>query len=290
MKFKSLVFALTALLLSACSRLDGAANQPADVFVADGKGIIGGEAVEDDDPIASRTALLINLYHGSICTVSILNEEWLLTAAHCVVDVEPKGFHVAFTGSFYDYILGLHQEDVRLVENYFVHPAFVETIDKINEMVDKAKEEGRELTKEEVDSLTDWGDIALIRIQGKIPASKTPVALMDPATVLEKGQAVVLAGYGRTGTEWDEVGGELRKVTVTISEPAWGKTEVLLNNSGTGACYGDSGGPAYVYVGGEYRLFGVTSRGVGGSGCDHFSVYTNAVSYLNWIRHIIETN
>lgn len=289
MKFKVIILVLMAFVLNACGQ-NGVAPRQGDhtnLYVANGNGIIGGVLVESTDPISARTALLIDIYRGSICSASILNASWLLTAAHCVVGVEPASLLVAYTGSLQDVVAGKYREDLRGVAEIHVHPIFIDTVNKINELAQKAKEEGRELTNEEIDAITDWGDIALIRINGTMPSTKTPVALMDSSKSLYKGQSVVLAGYGRTGPDMNAPSGELRKVSVNIAEPVWGQSEVLVHNSGgTGACYGDSGGPAYLFANGEYFLFGVTSRGVGGTGCDKFAVYTSAITYSPWIKSI----
>lgn len=288
MKFKGFIFVLAAFVLSACSQFGGTPSQGdhSNLFIANGNGIIGGVPVASNDPISARTALLIDIHQGSICSTSILNESWLLTAAHCVVASEPGSLLVAFTGSLQDFVEGRYHEDVRTVAEIQIHPQFVVTINKINAMAEKAKEEGRDLTNEEIDSVTDWGDIAVIRINGTMPKSKVPVTLMGSGLALSKGQEVVLAGYGRTAPGMDAPAGELRKVSVNIAEPVWGQTEVLVHNSGTGACYGDSGGPAYVFANGQYFLFGVTSRGVGGVSCQYYTVYTSALVYASWIRSI----
>ncbi len=286
MKVKALVYVLAALALGACNKFEWAAGLKAPVSVADGHRIVGGVQVESDEPIAARTALLINKGFESFCSASILNEEWIVTAAHCVVDVPPYEFFVAFTGSYHDYAWGLYQDDVREVEAIHVHPAYHETLAKLSAIYLKFIETGNMPSDEEFDALRNYGDIALVRIKGKIPSSKIPATLLDPSISLEQGQAVVLAGYGRTEPDAED-GGVLRKVTVTIADPNWSATEVLLHNSGAGACFGDSGGPAYVYARGQYYLFGVTSRGVKGQDCGYFTAYTNLLSYLDWINSLM---
>ncbi len=286
MKFR-LSLVLAAFVLSSCGG-EGSSRLHDSVAVTEGVGIIGGEPVESDDLIATQTALLIDIYSGFTCTASILNDEWLLTAANCVVESRPSALRVAFTGSYDDFRQGLHHEDVREVEKYYVPSIFYETLDQIREMEEQAFEEGRPLPSEKIHAVRDWGDIALIRIKGKIPASKTPVAISDAAISLEEGQRVVLAGYGRRGIEGDAPWGELHKVTVAVADPEWGQSEFLLyNNDGRGACFGDSGGPVYVYADGRYYLFGLISRRMGGMVCDHFSVSTSILSHSEWIQSIL---
>ncbi len=59
----------------------------------------------------------------------------------------------------------------------------------------------------------------------------------------------------------------------------------LDQRRGTGACHGDSGGPAYLALEGGYALWGVTSRGLNdpNDDCSQFAIYTKAMPYANWI-------
>ncbi len=64
--------------------------------------------------------------------------------------------------------------------------------------------------------------------------------------------------------------------------------EVLFQQyKGSGACHGDSGGPAYTKdLSGHLVVFGVTSRSAtaeGGSTCLEGSVYTNTAAYNDFI-------
>lgn len=282
---------VSGLTLSACSKgFDRSSeNLNSNLY---SKSIIGGEKVSDTDPISSVTALLIDIKQGSICTASILNSEWLLTAAHCVNDSKPESLIASFKGSYQDIASGQStKDDLRRVQSFFVHPKYALTMKQFDEMVAAAKASGKVLTSADVENVKDWGDIALVRISGKIPSYKTASELMPPSLSLAKGELVELAGYGQTGSDQSSGFGSLNKVAVKISEPIWGEKEVLMDQQyGKGACHGDSGGPAYKKIADRYYLFGVTSRGMGdgkGPQCTHFSIYTNAVMYQEWITETL---
>ena len=283
---RGILFLSALLTLVACSQNGNSFNSGA-IQTSGGDGIIGGEVVSSGDPIAAMTGLLIDIRRGSICTVSILSSEWVLTAGHCVADSQQGSLLVSFTGTLQDVVGGMHREDIRRVTEVKIHPRFVETMQLLNEMFKQAKAEGRELTIADLDAVKDWADLALLRIEGGLPSTKRPAQFMPPTYPLYKNQTVTLAGYGRTGTDKGSPSGELRKVNVLVAEGVWGKSEVLFQNTGKGACHGDSGGPAYINYGGQYYLFGVTSRGVGDGGkCDNQVAYTNATHYFDWIRSV----
>jgi secreted trypsin-like serine protease len=75
-------------------------------------------------------------------------------------------------------------------------------------------------------------------------------------------------------------------VRVVDSRP--GKTEMIMDQThGSGACHGDSGGPAFVKSGRTISLAGLTNRGYpdrAPDDCAHQVVYTKVPSYQRWIR------
>lgn len=281
-----LISMMVLLGLTACG------TQPSQTYpqTAHGENIVGGEDVQAEDPIASMTGLLVNIETMAICTVSILNQDWLVTAAHCVENSKPEKLLVVFSRT-----VPTTQEEanrtVRPVLGYIAHPQYAEKMDQITQLFVKAAAEGRNVTFKEIDNVKDWADIALIQIYGGLPSTHRPASLLLENR-LQNGQQVTLAGYGTT-EGGENAGGEgvLRKVHVSVAQRTWGTTEVLMDQSnGKGACHGDSGGPAYLTIHGELKLFGVTSRVVNDptDSCTRFTAYTNLVPYLDWIKRYTE--
>lgn len=235
----------------------------------DASGIIGGEDATGQEDFAKTVVALYNTSRRSLCTASILSDSTLLTAAHCVSNAAPTD------------LVAIFNPDLRG-----------------NDLVARrvSKKAVSELWETNQDNEVDTGDIALVKFVGGLPEGFRPARVLAEADALNDGGEVMLAGYGisdgvsRTGSK------VLRFVTTQIKNKAFARTEVLLDQTaGRGACHGDSGGPAYVKVNGELRLFGVTSRGVNDQNddCSKFSAYTNVLAYQEWIerasRALLET-
>jgi secreted trypsin-like serine protease len=68
-------------------------------------------------------------------------------------------------------------------------------------------------------------------------------------------------------------------------DPNFSETEISFSSTdGSGACHGDSGGPAFATIKGQKVIVGITSRTTDKSGgCHKDSVYTNVAAYKTLI-------
>lgn len=263
------VLFVVAFLLGACSP-----SKSSDTFAPSHAsspwldGIIGGTPVAPNELIAKNVALLLNSdLKRAMCTVTILSNEYAITAAHCVELYREQALLLAFGHEF------RKTTPIRQV-------IMARTLDS---------RPGREA------KIFDTRDLALIKFTGGLPPGYQPVQALpfDDLHILKAGAPVTLAGYGVTQYDGSAVAGPpridtLRKTEVLIWNPAFSGTELLVDQrQGKGACKGDSGGPAFVYFKGQMYFWGVASRGVLENGseppsdeCSHFVVYTNAIKLL----------
>jgi secreted trypsin-like serine protease len=249
--------ALLSLSISilACGRA-GNQNPVATSGVAT-RGIVGGNLAAAGQGNMKSVVAIMNLTTDDLCSGSLLEGNIVLTAAHCIEN-NLKSVNVFF-GSSVDEGSVMRKVDIALVHaNYH----------------DWAE--------------TDENDIALVHFTGAVPPGFVPATLLRDSTLLKNAASVLLAGYGVTDPKNGRGDGLLRMVTVTIKDAAFGKGEVSVDQThGKGSCSGDSGGPAYLLVGNQPLLWGITSRGDsterGRDLCNHDGIYTNAAAYLDWI-------
>jgi hypothetical protein len=225
-------------------------------------GIIGGQEVGANDAVAHITVAIIKKVSGdkiALCTGSLLNSEFVVTAAHCVGG-SPSDMVLVFGANVAD----AQHRQVRRVVDY---------------AIPKARASVPE------DATQDIVDIALIRFEGGLPAGFKGAGLLPNSSYLSVGQGTLLAGYGQSDGEKGTGSGVLRQTVVKIG--LLSKTEVVMDQrDGHGACHGDSGGPAYLQSkDGSLLLYGVTSRGP--NGCNSVGIYTNVIAYVPWMQSAV---
>lgn len=225
-----------------------------------GEGIIGGWEAQPGDRIQQSIVAIYDSYEGQLCTGSLLPNNVVLTAAHCI-GPDPEAMFVIFDTQVAAKSLRRRIDKVA-ISPYWAH----------RQMEDK-----------------DTGDIALVHFTGSVPRGYVPATFAGPneRRLLKAGSEVVLAGYGISNGATGDGAGRLRVTKVKIEDPKFSNSEITLNQTqGTGACHGDSGGPAYILVNGHHYLWGVTSRGVEdkSNDCSKLAAYTSALYYKTWIN------
>ena len=235
-----------------------------------GTEIIGGIEAVDTDEFSKTLVGLIDQEVGALCTASIMSNELIVTAAHCVTGENDQGVVTNTPPENLVVVFGLNlfEEDkiqARKVVAVTVHSSWAEhSYDDFN-----------------------TGDIAIVRFAGGLPAGYKPAQFLTKREALTAGMPLRLAGYGISDGRAKNGEGLLRYVdNVPLKNPDFSETEILLDQtSGRGACHGDSGGPAYVTVDGNVLVTGVTSRGHEDplDLCNGGAAYTSIPAYTDWI-------
>jgi secreted trypsin-like serine protease len=223
-------------------------------------GIINGQTVQSGDPIANHlVAITDNKWEN--CTGTLIAKNLVLTAAHC--ETKGEAMYVAFGLEVSEG--NLDQVERRQVTNYRLIPG-----------VEKA------LGRREA----DWKDLMIVEFEGEAPAGYVPAKFLEDTSILQDGQMVIFAGYGVTNGHSQKGDGTLRKTQAPIKDAGFSETEIQTDERRTGTCNIDSGGPAFVQVGGELFFWGVTSRGA--DNCNKDGVYTRIDSYREWVNGVIK--
>lgn len=261
--------------------------------------ILNGTLVQGGTPLSSSIVGVFNSHYNIICTGTLVSQNVVLTAAHCIPE---KTYHlkIVFSNNI-DYMLNAREPDV------------------LQEFVLPVTDFRVSSTWDPKDETTEYntGDIALIKFRGKIPAGFKPATILEDDSSLKIGDVITLAGYGvdeidatkeinplnyqnlEEAISYGDViceddknsnhikcfkvkrsgDGVLRQTQAPIKFIL--ETEFHLDETQSGTCNGDSGGPAFITKEGEFFLLGVTSRG--SDLCNNVGVYTNAVYYKKWI-------
>lgn len=265
--------------------------------------IINGREVQDNEELSRFIVGVYDTEMHAICTGTLIAENIVLTAAHCKPE-NPKDLKIIFSTNVDD-AMNSREPDVLdalvlPVTDFITAPDWSETSEKE----------------------FNTHDIALLKFKGKIPTGYLPAKWIKDETLLKVGQSVAVAGFGvdkvtvvkinpkkhknilkaidsgEVVCDEDEKGeltnclkvsttgdGLLRASAAPIS--VMHESEVQLDETKSGTCSGDSGGPAFLKLDGVYYLFGVTSRGT--ALCNEVGIYTNAMKYLKWISDTSKT-
>lgn len=258
---KSLLF--FTLMTASLTGLAGCSNNGSFTPAADSLNIIGGQDANPEGLAAQSTVALITGRSEILkenCTGTVISDNVILTAAHCLEKMRTINVWI-HAGSKLPKPYYLHE--LYKVRDFIVHPQFAAI--SSTDFPD-----------------TEINDIAVILLDKKLPPSMKAVKIqvnVSPTT----GDELLLAGFGVTDDRNTKRATQLKTAKVTVSR-VWDKILVLDQTQGSGACNGDSGGPAYIEKDKELILVGVT-RGAHNKSphCHNYTEYTNATRFKDFI-------
>ena len=208
------------------------------------------------------------------CGASLIDKQWVLTAAHCVEDETASDISVV-VGEF-NIVKPDAGEQKRKVTKIIMHPQYNKGADSNN-------------------------DIALVKLES--PVSNKVVTQVVPNIMkdIKEGSLLTVMGWGNQSSTGEEFPNRLFQVEVPLvsnqqcatNYEASGIdiTEKMLcagfKQGGKDSCQGDSGGPLLYQLNGTWQQVGIVSFGEGCALPDFPGVYARVEQYNSWVNQQI---
>jgi secreted trypsin-like serine protease len=207
--------------------------------------------------------------YGWFCTGVLIHPRVVLTAGHCLISSRVANVVALRAADQND----LDHAELVPIQRMVAHPMYVQT--------------------------QQFHDISVIVL--RTAAHVGPVPLAAPADI-NGARQTTLVGFGNNDVNSTRGFGVKRKVTVDITDIRRASTddlshdettlgfdanlEFVAGGKGYDSCNGDSGGPAYITVGGTRQLAGTTSRSVEGANepCGDGGIYSRVDANLDFIH------
>ncbi|OEF23483.1 S1 family peptidase [Vibrio rumoiensis] len=230
----------------------------------------------------------------TFCGGTLLNERYVLTAAHCVF-AESEGKKTEFQRLEVAFNIQTISTDASVASNRHAAQAIY--------------------YPDNYNNTSFQNDIAIIKLEKPVPSSLVPansyVKLAGSESYRDSSFPFTLIGYGNTAPDIAVAPGEtnesdtLNKVAMSYLETAqcensftdsnitdsqFCATGKIMNDLRSGGCQGDSGGPLLFDDAGQLYQAGIVSFGpeiCGNPLIEVQSVYTEVADYSDWIASVL---
>ena len=243
---------------------------PAPVRRLPGERIVGGSAIDISE---APWQVMLNIDNAYLCGGTLIDPQWVLTAAHCVEDDPDTGS--VYPASAFEVWAGVTtvteaaRTPALVVDRVVIHPGW--------------------------DTDTSENDVALLRLAEPTSAG-TPIRLYSRRAGPAAGTEAFISGWGRLssgGASPERLQGTTIQVLAGPSDECgdYNAGEFVQSvmlcggvpGGGKDTCQGDSGGPLVVPVGETWQLAGVTSWGTGCATARFPGVYARVSTFVPWI-------
>lgn len=240
-----------------------------------GLGIIGGQNATQNYPGMSAMQVIFPGLGVAKCGAALVNQWFLLTAAHCVSDQLVAPVPVAMPGGNVAARVGSNDRTTGGVivtgKRVYLYPEWMWGVNWPNGPV---------------------SDLALVELAAPVPAALMPIS---DGRQISEADLIRLIGWGLTAYPGTTLPAILQQ-SDTVQLPASMCAETIFGPGdlcvGGGACYGDSGSPALQMDHKRWASIGIASRGASAdNGCGGVAAYTDLryAPFRLWMTETMRT-